>query len=163
MAGRGTGGRRPESGDRFGSSLAAADIDCDGYTDLGRRHPTSEDINGQSDSGYAQVIWGASTGLGTDEASTQYTQTNFAEPIVAGDQFGYSVDAVEDLAQGGTPAADAYALAFGVPGPMRRGQRRRSAGDRDRSGRRERQQLDHPGHRRWWPVLPKRAIGSAPR
>ena len=46
----------------------------------------------------------------------QYTQTNFAEPIVAGDQFGYSVDAVEDLAQGGTPAADAYALAFGVPG-----------------------------------------------
>ena len=59
----------PESGDRFGSSLAAADIDCDGYTDLVVGTPY-EDINGQSDSGYAQVIWGASTGLGTDEAST---------------------------------------------------------------------------------------------
>ena len=104
-----------ESGDRFGSALAAADLDCDGYTDLVVGTPY-EDISGQSDSGYVQVIWGASTGLGTGDNSDQYTQTSFGQPITAGDQFGYSVDAVEDLAQGGTPDPDAYALAIGVPG-----------------------------------------------
>lgn len=104
-----------EAGDRFGSALAVADIDCDDYTDVVVGTPL-EDIGGQTDSGYVQVLWGGAAGLSIAEGSTAYTQANFGQPIVAGDQFGYAVDAVEDLAQGGTPDPDAYALAIGVPG-----------------------------------------------
>ena len=53
----------PDANDRFGSALAAADIDCDGYTDLVVGTPY-EDINGQADSGYVQIIWGSGAGLG---------------------------------------------------------------------------------------------------
>ena len=105
----------PDANDRFGSALAAADIDCDGYTDLVVGTPY-EDINGQADSGYAQIIWGSGAGLGEGTASRNLTQTNFGTPIVAGDQFGYAVDALEDVGQGGTPADDAYAVAIGAPG-----------------------------------------------
>lgn len=104
-----------EAGDRFGFSLSVADINCDQYTDLVVGSPW-EDINGQADSGYVQVLWGGAAGLAIDEASTQYTQTNFGRTIVAGDQFGYAVDAMEDVGQGGTGAPDAYALAIGAPG-----------------------------------------------
>ncbi len=104
-----------EAGDQFGYAIATADINCDGYTDAVVGTPF-EDLSGQADSGYVQVIWGAASGLGTGAASTQYTQAGFGQPIVAGDQFGYAVDLVEDLGQGGTPAPDAYALAIGVPG-----------------------------------------------
>lgn len=105
-----------ETGDRFATSLAAADIDCDGFTDLIVGTP-NEDINGQADSGYAQVIWGSVGGLGNGEASRNLTQNNFSGlTIAAGDQFGYAVDALEDVGQGGTPAPDAYAIAIGSPG-----------------------------------------------
>lgn len=104
-----------EAGDQFGFAVATADINCDGYTDAAVGVPF-EDIGGQADSGYVQIIWGAAGGLGNGAASTQYTQTNFGQPISGGDQFGYAVDVVEDLGQGGTPDPDAYALAIGVPG-----------------------------------------------
>ncbi len=105
----------PEAGDHFGAALATADLDCDGYTDVVVGVP-GEDIGGQADSGWVQVIRGAAGGLGTGAASTQYTQASFGEVAAAGDEFGYAVDAVEDVGQGGTPAPDAYALAIGVPG-----------------------------------------------
>ena len=60
--------RRRRTGDRFGTSLAVADIDCDEYTDLVVGTP-NEDINGQADSGYVQIIWGSPAGLGSGEAS----------------------------------------------------------------------------------------------
>ncbi len=104
-----------EAGDRFGSSLAVADIDCDGYTDVVAGSP-NEDLGGQSDTGYVQVIWGSGAGLGTGKGSTQFTQATFGQPAVAGDQFGYAVDAVEDVGSGGTPDPDAFVLAIGVPG-----------------------------------------------
>ena len=104
-----------ESGDHFGASTAVADIDCDGFTDVVVGTP-NEDINGQSDSGYAQVIFGSVTGLSMGKASRNLTQTNFGLPITAGDQFGYAVDALEDVGQGGTPADSAYAIAIGTPG-----------------------------------------------
>ena len=69
----------PDANDRFGSALAAADIDCDGYTDLVVGTPY-EDINGQADSGYAQIIWGSGAGLGEGTASRNLTQTNFGNP-----------------------------------------------------------------------------------
>ncbi len=105
----------PEAGDRFGTALAVADLDCDDYTDVVVGTPR-EDINGQADSGYVQVLWGGASGLAMSRTTTTYYQTIFGQPVTAGDQFGYSLDAVEDLGQGGTPAPDAYALAIGVPG-----------------------------------------------
>jgi hypothetical protein len=105
----------PEAGDRFGSALATADLDCDGYTDLVVGTPY-EDISGQVDSGYAQLIYGAPGGLGTGDPSRNLVQSDFGRAITAGDQFGYSVDALEDVGQGGTPASGAFAVAIGVPG-----------------------------------------------
>ncbi len=105
----------PDAGDRFGFALAVGDLNCDEYTDLVVGTP-DEDVGAASDSGYVQVIWGAATGLGTGDTSTQYTQRTFGNAVTAGDQFGYALDVVEDLGQGGTPAPHAYALAIGAPG-----------------------------------------------
>ncbi len=113
--GSGSVGGVPESLDRFGFALAAADIDCDGYSDLVVGTPY-EDLSGQVDSGYAQVVFGSAAGLGNGEDSRQFSATNFGHAIHAGDQLGYAVDAAEDVEQGGTPAPDAYAIAIGVPG-----------------------------------------------
>jgi hypothetical protein len=63
-----------------------------------------------------RVIWGASTGLGTGRVSVEYTQADFGETVRAGDQFGYSVDALEDVAQDGAVAPYRFTLAIGVPG-----------------------------------------------
>lgn len=104
-----------EAGDQFGLALAAADLNCDRNTDLVVGTPY-EDIGGQIDSGHVQVIWGAVTGLGTGHASDQFTQVDFGEMIRAGDQFGYAVDALEDVKLGGAAAPSAYILAVGVPG-----------------------------------------------
>lgn len=82
--------------DRFGSAVATADLDCDGYSDLVVGTPL-EDINRQANSGYVQLVWGATTGLGTGQASTNETQTQFGRPIAAGDTFGWAVDALEDV------------------------------------------------------------------
>lgn len=108
-------GGGPEAGDHFGAALATADLDCDGYTDVVVGVP-GEDIGGLADVGWVQVIRGAAGGLGSGAGSTQYSQASFGQVAGAGDEFGYAVDAVEDLGQGGTPEPDAYALAIGVPG-----------------------------------------------
>ena len=108
-------GGTAEATDRFGFALAAADLNCDGYTDLVVGTPY-EDIGGQADSGHLQVIWGAATGLGMGDASAQYTQVDFGEIIRAGDQFGYAVDALEDAEHDGGAVPPAYVLAVGTPG-----------------------------------------------
>jgi hypothetical protein len=106
----------PETGDRFGFALAVADIDCDTYTDLVVGSPY-EDFAGQTDAGYVQIIWGAPGGLSSGPASRNLTTAMpFGSSVHAGDQFGYAVDALEDVGQGGTPDPDAYALAIGAPG-----------------------------------------------
>ena len=116
VQGAGTVGGVAETGDRFGSALSVADLDCDGFTDLVVGTP-SEDINGQVDSGYGQIVWGGGGGLGAGPASRQLTQNDFPGTVIAaGDRFGSAVDALEDVGQGGTPAPDAFALAIGVPG-----------------------------------------------
>ncbi|HSU34617.1 MAG TPA: hypothetical protein VLJ88_03055 [Propionibacteriaceae bacterium] len=104
-----------EANDRFGFALAVADLNCDNSTDLVVGTP-NEDLNGQADSGYVQIIWGGPGGLGFHDDRT-LTQANIPNAdITAGDQFGYAVDALEDVGQGGTGAPDAFALAIGVPG-----------------------------------------------
>ena len=65
-----------ESGDHFGASLAVADLDCDGFTDLVVGSPL-EDINGQTDSGYVQLIYGGpSEGSATVKRASNLTQSN---------------------------------------------------------------------------------------
>ena len=112
--GSGTVSDSPEAGDRFGFALAAADLDCDDLTDLVVGSPY-EDAGGV-DSGLVQIVWGAPTGLGTGRASTALNPATFGNTAHAGDQFGYAVDALEDVGQGGTGAPSAYALAIGAPG-----------------------------------------------
>lgn len=104
-----------EANDRFGFAVAVADLDGDNDTDLIVGTP-NEDINGQADSGYVQIIWGGPGGLGFN-SSRALTQNDIPNAdIVAGDQFGYAVDALEDVGQGATGAPDAFALAIGMPG-----------------------------------------------
>jgi hypothetical protein len=100
---------QPETEDRFGSSLASADLDSDGYTDLVVGTPL-EDGGTEKDSGLAQVIWGSSTGLGRGDPSSELNQSSFGRTITAGDQLGYSVDAINEL------GADSAVVAVGVPG-----------------------------------------------
>ncbi|HEX6760838.1 MAG TPA: galactose oxidase-like domain-containing protein [Propionibacteriaceae bacterium] len=108
VQGSGSVGNTASAGDRFGSTLAAADLDNDGYTDLLVGTPY-EDISGQADSGLAQVIWGSSGGLGEGRASTQLTQSSFGRTAAAGDQLGYALDASNEL------GADLPMAAVGVP------------------------------------------------
>jgi Domain of unknown function (DUF1929)/FG-GAP repeat len=109
VQGAGSVGDNPSTSDRFGFSLAAADIDNDGYTDLLVGTPY-EDVGSQTDAGMAQVIWGSSGGLGHGKASSNLTQTSFGRTVTAGDQLGYAVDAANEL------GADSPMVAVGVPG-----------------------------------------------
>jgi len=109
VQGSGGVGNTASAGDRFGTTVAAADLDNDGYTDLLVGTPY-EDISGQADSGLAQVIWGSSGGLGKGKASTQLTQDSFGRTITAGDQLGFAIDASNKL------GADLPMVAVGVPG-----------------------------------------------
>ena len=104
-----------EAGDGFGAALATADLNCDEYTDVVVGVP-NEDINGQADSGYVHLLYGGPGGLAASKDARILTQITFNRPIVAGDHFGYAVDALEDVGQGGAPEPDAFAVAVGVPG-----------------------------------------------
>ncbi len=119
--GAGAVGNAPESGDRFGTAVAVADVNCDDYSDVVVGSPY-EDIGGQADSGYVQIVWGESSGLGLGIPSRQLNQSTFGNPVVAADQFGFAVDALEDVGQGGTSDEWAYALAIGAPGTNVAGQ-----------------------------------------
>ncbi len=99
----------PSAGDRFGTNVAAADLDNDGFTDLLVGTPF-EDVGGVADSGMAQVIWGSSDGLGKGRASTELTQSDFGRTAAVGDQLGFSIDASNEL------GADLPMVAVGVPG-----------------------------------------------
>ncbi|MEW2129048.1 hypothetical protein [Streptomyces sp. NPDC005435] len=51
-----------EAGDAFGSAVASADLDQDGYADLLVGAP-GEDVNGDTNDGMAVVVWGGKSGL----------------------------------------------------------------------------------------------------
>ena len=97
-----------EAGDRFGSSLAVADFNGDGFTDLAIGVPF-EDQTG-TDDGAVNVIYGSGTGL--NQAGNQVWDQDTPGIIgtrEAGDRFGSSLAVADFNGDGFTD------LAIGVP------------------------------------------------
>jgi Galactose oxidase-like, Early set domain/FG-GAP repeat len=121
-------GNTPSTNDRFGTTLAAADLDNDGYTDLLVGTPY-EDINGLADSGLAQIIWGSSSGLGKGKSSTQITRSGTSQITDAG-----AFTVVNDLYTG-VVAGQAYdQSSTGIPGTPENNDRFGQVLDSVRSG-----------------------------
>ncbi|MEV0223093.1 FG-GAP-like repeat-containing protein [Streptomyces sp. NPDC050704] len=101
----------PEAEDTFGSALAIADFDGDGYADLAVG-ASGEDVGTDVDGGTVAVLWGGANGLagGTtvkDPAVSAHDE--FGRVLTAGDFDG---DGRPDLAAG-TTASHAYVVKGG--------------------------------------------------
>jgi hypothetical protein len=96
-------GGTPESGDRFGSALAAGDFNGDGFADLAAG-ASGEDVRGALDAGVVSVLYGSAGGL-TTSGGQLFTQVggaiedfdNFGWALAAGD---FNHDGFADLAAG---------------------------------------------------------------
>ncbi|WP_448317102.1 S8 family serine peptidase [Streptomyces sp. CO7] len=102
-----------QPGDRFGEVLTTFDHNKDGYTDLVVGVP-AEDIDTETDAGWANIIYGAPGGLTTGTAPLVLMQGTGeggirASAPEAGDRFGQA------LAAGSTAQGEPY-LVLGVPG-----------------------------------------------
>ncbi|MFD5699122.1 VCBS repeat-containing protein [Streptomyces lasiicapitis] len=104
----------PETGDKFGSSIAVYDADKDGCDDLAVGAPY-EDVTtsdgAQADAGAVYVIHGRPSGIGEGSTIRSYTQAGLDGDTAteAGDLFGYALAA-------GTKSGGKPYLAIGVPG-----------------------------------------------
>jgi hypothetical protein len=101
-----------EFGDHFASALVSDDFNGDGYGDLAAGVP-DEDINGQSNAGSVNVIYGSASGLSaTAVADQRFFQDSpgIADFSEANDNFG------ESLAAGDLNGDDRADLIAGVPG-----------------------------------------------
>ncbi len=99
----------PETGDAFGFSVAADDLNNDGYDDLVVGAP-GESIGSISEAGAVNVLYGSVTGL-TSAGNQQWSQTaaSYFDHSQSGERFGHAVAM-------GNFNGDSYAdLVVGVP------------------------------------------------
>ncbi|MFK8015844.1 MAG: alkaline phosphatase D family protein [Gammaproteobacteria bacterium] len=84
------------SGDRFGSALAAGDFDGDGFVDLAIGTPGKNGVNGENDAGSVNVILGSATGL-TDVGDQRWDQdeAGVGGAVESGDAFGAALHALD--------------------------------------------------------------------
>ncbi|GAB7108383.1 hypothetical protein JCM4814A_66970 [Streptomyces phaeofaciens JCM 4814] len=101
----------PETGDRFGLSLAVYDANKDGCSDLAVGIPY-EDVGTVKDAGYVQVVFGATDAVGSAVPSKNFVQ-GATQPLAdvpeTDDWFGYALGA-------GTSTTGHPYLAIGIPG-----------------------------------------------
>ena len=90
----------PEADDRFGSSLAAGDVDDDGYDDLVVGAPR-EDISTVESAGVVHLIFGADTGLSATGNRAWTRSTAGQGDVGTFDQFGWAL-AAGDFSGDGT-------------------------------------------------------------
>lgn len=88
------GGRQP--GSRFGSALAAGDIDCNGHPDLLIGAPGFRNARGQTNAGLAVAVFHSATGR---TAFSTKTITDYNEADNTNDEFGSAV-AIGNFNQG---------------------------------------------------------------
>ncbi|MHB8119655.1 MAG: hypothetical protein ACYDHX_13165 [Methanothrix sp.] len=112
-------GDSSEPDNRFGFSVAAGDFNNDNYTDLAIGVP-GEVIEGKSNAGAVNVLYGSSSGLkATNTDKILYQNLGIGDSSKRGDLFGFSVtagdfndDSYDDLAigmPGATPELDLIA------------------------------------------------------
>ncbi|MGK5554613.1 FG-GAP repeat protein [Actinomadura kijaniata] len=123
-----------EPGDRFGSALASADLDRDGYADLAVGVP-GEDGGRHVDAGGVTILWGSRHGLtratAHTEAATPGARHRFGESLATGDIQGDGSPEVFVTIPGTSTYTWLYfggTRALGAPAVGSRG-----AGDVDRS------------------------------
>jgi len=91
----GISGQASQPGDAFGFSLAAGDFNADGKTDLAVGAPY-KNVNGVSDAGIVDIIYGSAAGLSSSVRSTQTWHrgtANLLGPSLSGQHFGWSLSA----------------------------------------------------------------------
>jgi hypothetical protein len=82
---------QPNRNDRFGSALAAGDLDGDGAADLAIGVP-GEERNGDDNAGQVHVLLGSSGGLTTDGARIWHQDLTWVKGVAqVGDRFGAAV------------------------------------------------------------------------
>ncbi|MES4890336.1 FG-GAP-like repeat-containing protein [Streptomyces sp. NPDC096012] len=104
-----------EAGDAFGSAVASADLNRDGYADLLVGAP-GEDVDGDTNDGTVVVVWGARAGLSGARTVVDYWHEDvdrYGQAVAVGDLDG---DGDLDVAIGSTGSV---ALSF-VNGPLTR-------------------------------------------
>ncbi|MFF4257569.1 hypothetical protein ACFY1L_40920 [Streptomyces sp. NPDC001663] len=104
-----------ETDDAFGSSLASADLDRDGYADLVVGAP-GEDVDGDTNDGTIVIVWGAKSGLSSGRTLVNHNDRDndrYGKAVAAGDFTG---DGMPEVATGSTGT---FGLNF-VSGPFTR-------------------------------------------
>ncbi|WP_328894199.1 trypsin-like serine protease [Streptomyces sp. NBC_00236] len=103
-----------EANDGFGEALATVDYNQDGYTDLVVATP-GEAVDGASDAGMVDILFGGAGGLGTGAVKSQHLEQGAGTGALsvsaseAGDNMGKALAA-------GTTAAGRPWILIGVPG-----------------------------------------------
>ncbi|MFG2606614.1 hypothetical protein ACGFT2_24120 [Streptomyces sp. NPDC048514] len=104
-----------EAGDAFGSAVASADLNRDGYADLLIGAP-GEDVDGDTNDGTVAVVWGARSGLSGARTVANYWHEDvdrYGQAVTVGD---VNADGDLDVAIGATGSV---AVSF-VDGPITR-------------------------------------------